>query len=193
MPKNPRTIFMPQFRPHLPLWNRSMIYAKTDTHLHCFGSHFTSKSARARTRARSDVRDFHTVIFETRSLLRNRYVIYTKTCNHLHYFGSYFTLWSIGARRIGTCPPCKQTRVGSTWLGLPDTNENPRIPLSWSYIYTHTVVLFDTNISSPRFCDRAGACITRAEQACITSQTFCDWDCPQPSTLCTTQSKIGFN
>jgi hypothetical protein len=93
----------------------------------------------------------------------------------------------------GACPPCLQTSVGSTWPGLPDTNENPRIPLSRSYIYTHKVVLFDTNVSSPCFCDIAGTCVTRAEQACITSQSFCDWDYPQPSTLCTMQSKIGFN
>ena len=39
-----------------------MIYDKICTHLRCFGSRFTLKSARARTRARSGAHDFYAVI-----------------------------------------------------------------------------------------------------------------------------------
>jgi hypothetical protein len=38
-----------------------MIYAKIHTHLCCFGSRFTLKSVRARTRARPVARDFRAV------------------------------------------------------------------------------------------------------------------------------------
>jgi hypothetical protein len=40
-----------------------MIYAKIHTHLRCFGSRFTQKIARSRTRARSEARDFYAVMF----------------------------------------------------------------------------------------------------------------------------------
>jgi hypothetical protein len=40
-----------------------MIYAKIHNHLRCFGSRFTQKFAQSRFRARSEARDFYTVIF----------------------------------------------------------------------------------------------------------------------------------
>jgi hypothetical protein len=40
-----------------------MIYAKIHTHLCCFGSCFTQKFARSRTRARSEARNFYVVMF----------------------------------------------------------------------------------------------------------------------------------
>jgi hypothetical protein len=40
-----------------------MIYAKIRTHLPCFGSRFTRKSVRARTRVRPVTRDFRAVNF----------------------------------------------------------------------------------------------------------------------------------
>ena len=39
-----------------------VFYTKYHTHLRCFSSRFTLKSARARTRARLVARDFHAVI-----------------------------------------------------------------------------------------------------------------------------------
>jgi hypothetical protein len=42
-------------------------YAKICTHLHCFGSRFTQKIVRAKTRARLDARDFYAVIFGSHS------------------------------------------------------------------------------------------------------------------------------
>ena len=39
-----------------------MIYDKICTHLRCFGSRFTLKSTRSRTRARSGAHDFYAVI-----------------------------------------------------------------------------------------------------------------------------------
>lgn len=94
------------------------------THLRCFGSRFTSKSARARTRARSDARYFHAVIFGPHFLLRNRSVIYAKTCKCLRYFGSHFTLWYARAKntRIGRVPVLPANARVSTYPGLPDTN-----------------------------------------------------------------------
>jgi hypothetical protein len=53
-----------------------MMYAKICTHLRCFGSRFTLKFDRARIRARSNVRNYHAVIFGPHSLLRNRSIIY---------------------------------------------------------------------------------------------------------------------
>jgi hypothetical protein len=53
-----------------------MMYAKICTHLRCFGSRFTLKFYRARICARSNVRNFHAVIFGPHSLLRNRSIIY---------------------------------------------------------------------------------------------------------------------
>jgi hypothetical protein len=53
-----------------------MMYAKICTHLRCFGSRFTVKFDRARIRARSNVRNFHAVIFGPHSLLRNRSITY---------------------------------------------------------------------------------------------------------------------
>jgi hypothetical protein len=53
-----------------------MMYAKICTHLRCFGSRFTLKFDRARIRARSNVRNFHAVIFGPHSLLRNMSIIY---------------------------------------------------------------------------------------------------------------------
>jgi hypothetical protein len=46
---------------HSLLWNRWTIYAKICNHLRCFGSRFTLKSVRAKTRARSVARDFRAV------------------------------------------------------------------------------------------------------------------------------------
>jgi hypothetical protein len=66
-------------------------YAKICTHLRCFGSRFTQKIFRARTRARSDARDFYVVIFGFHSSLRNRSMIYAKIHTHLRCFGSRFT------------------------------------------------------------------------------------------------------
>jgi hypothetical protein len=40
-----------------------MMYTKIYTHLRCFGSPFTLKFDRARIRARSNVRNFHAVIY----------------------------------------------------------------------------------------------------------------------------------
>jgi hypothetical protein len=53
-----------------------MMYAKICTHLRCFGSRFTLKFDRARIRARSNLRNFHAVIFGPHSLLQNRSIIY---------------------------------------------------------------------------------------------------------------------
>jgi hypothetical protein len=53
-----------------------MMYAKICTNLRCFGSRFTLKSDRARIRARSNLRNFHAVIFGPHSMLRNRSIIY---------------------------------------------------------------------------------------------------------------------
>jgi hypothetical protein len=75
------------------LQNKSTIYAKICTHLHCFDSCFMLKSVRARTRAKMDVHDFHAP-----SLLRNNSSIYAKLRTHLCYFSSRFTLKSIQAR-----------------------------------------------------------------------------------------------
>jgi hypothetical protein len=66
-------------------------YAKICTHLRCFGLRFTQKSVRARTRARSDARDFYAVIFGSHSSLRNRSMIYAKIHTHLRCFDSRFT------------------------------------------------------------------------------------------------------
>jgi hypothetical protein len=66
-------------------------YAKICTHLRCFGTRFMQKFFRARTRARSDARDFYAVIFGSHSLLRNRSMIYAKIYTHLRCFGSCFT------------------------------------------------------------------------------------------------------
>ena len=66
-------------------------YAKICTHLRCFGSRFTQKFVRTRTRARSDARDFYAVIFGYHSSLRNRSMIYAKIHTHLRCSGSRFT------------------------------------------------------------------------------------------------------
>jgi hypothetical protein len=50
------------FGGHFLLRNRYTIYAKFRNHLHCFSSRFTLKSIQARTRVRSDARDFHPII-----------------------------------------------------------------------------------------------------------------------------------
>ena len=51
-----------KFGLHSPLRNRYTIYGKICANLQCFGSRFTLKSIRARTRAQSTARDFHAVI-----------------------------------------------------------------------------------------------------------------------------------
>ena len=50
------------FGVHSLLRNRYTIYTKIRNHLRCFSSRFTIKSIQARTRVRSDARDFHTII-----------------------------------------------------------------------------------------------------------------------------------
>jgi hypothetical protein len=45
-------VFKPKFGTHSLLWNRSIIYTKIRTHLHCFGSRLTLKSAWAPTHNR---------------------------------------------------------------------------------------------------------------------------------------------
>jgi hypothetical protein len=87
-----------RFKRRNSLQNRSMIYAKIHTYLRCFGSRFTQKSARARTRARSDAHDFYALIFGPHSSLWNRSTIYAKVRTHLRWFVSCFTLKSARAR-----------------------------------------------------------------------------------------------
>jgi hypothetical protein len=79
--------------PHSLFRNRYTIYAKSRNHLRCFGSCFTLKSVRVRTRSRWDAwdaRDFYTVIFGPHSPFRNRSTIYAKIRNHLRCFSSCF-------------------------------------------------------------------------------------------------------
>jgi hypothetical protein len=93
---NPRTIERARFL-RRNFWGTFVVmkqiydYAKICTHLRCFGSHFTQKFVRARTRARSDVGDFYAVIFGSHSSSRNRSMIYAKIHTHLRCFGSHFT------------------------------------------------------------------------------------------------------
>jgi hypothetical protein len=76
-----------------------MMYAKICTHLRCFGSRFTLKFDQARIRARSNVHNFHAVIFRPHSLLQNRSIIYVIRI-HLRYFGSRFMIKSTRARTL---------------------------------------------------------------------------------------------
>jgi hypothetical protein len=88
------------FKRRNSLWNRSTIYAKIHTHLRSFGSHFTQKSARVKTRTRSDARDFYAVFFGPHSSLWNKVTIYAKIGTHLRCFGSCFTQKSVRARTL---------------------------------------------------------------------------------------------
>jgi hypothetical protein len=74
-----------------------MMYDKICIHLRCFGSRFTLKFDQAKIRARTNVINFHAVIFGPHSLLQNRYMIYAKFRTHLRYFSSCFTLESARA------------------------------------------------------------------------------------------------
>jgi hypothetical protein len=76
------------------------MYTKICTHLRYFGLRFTLKFYRARIRARSNVHNFHAVIFGLHSLLRNRSIIYVNFFIHLRYFGSRFMIKSIRVRTL---------------------------------------------------------------------------------------------
>jgi hypothetical protein len=102
------------FGTHLRLRNRYTIYAKFRTHLRCFGSCFTLKSIRVRTRSRWDARDFYAVIFGTHSPFQNRSTIYAKIRNHLRYFCSCFTLKYVRVRTRARW----DARWFGTWLYL---------------------------------------------------------------------------
>jgi uncharacterized protein YifE (UPF0438 family) len=84
--------------PHSPFRNRYTIYAKIRNHLRCFGSCFTLKYVRVRTRSRWDARDFYAVIFGPHSPFQNRSTIYAKIHNRLRCFGSCFTLKYVRVR-----------------------------------------------------------------------------------------------
>jgi hypothetical protein len=102
------------FGTHLRLRNRYTIYAKFRTHLHYFGSCFTLKSVRVRTRSRWDARDFYAVIFGPHSPFQNRSMIYAKIRNHLRCFCSSFTLKYVQVRTHARWDACWY----GTWLYL---------------------------------------------------------------------------
>jgi hypothetical protein len=163
-----RDFYVVIFGPHSPFRNRSTIYAKIRKHLRCFGSCFTLKSIRVRTRSRWDAQDFYAVIFGPHSLFWNRSTIYAKICNHLHCFSSRFTLEFARARtRTTYCmiyaikymslcshKRCPQCYIRSTWFG------RQKIPLCmvyaslsiyiyiYAFVYCLTLIVLDSWLST---------------------------------------------
>jgi hypothetical protein len=110
-----------------------MIYAKIHNHLRCFGSRFTQKIPRSRTRARSEALDFYAVIFG----LIHRYETDLRfTLKFILIYAGLVTFYakiclSQNHARSDAHLPARRY----TWLGLPGTNGSPGLPLVCPYIY----------------------------------------------------------
>jgi hypothetical protein len=141
------------FGAHLPLQNRYMIYskirnhyAKIHNHLRCFGSCFTLKSVRVRTRSRWDARDFYAVIFGLHSPFRNRSMIYAKICYIYIYIYIYIYRVRGYTTRVQTFYTRKDKPIGYRFKLVPlpaGINSNPNqhsigfVPAGTWVIWTH--------------------------------------------------------